>query len=69
MIRCGKYKHFKGNEYVVMDVGTHTETGEKLVIYYDCTDPSKIWVRPLDMFIERVDRDEYKGPRFIWIGD
>lgn len=69
MIRCGKYRHFKGNEYVVMDVGVHTETGEKMVIYYDCKDPSKIWVRPLDMFIERVDRYEYKGPRFIWIGD
>lgn len=69
MIRCGKYRHFKGDEYIVMDVGIHTETGEKMVIYYNCKDPSKIWIRPLEMFIEQIDRYEYKGPRFIWIGD
>ncbi len=67
MIRGGKYRHFKGNEYIVMDIGYHTETSEAMVIYYDCKDPSKIWVRPLAMFMEHVDRPEYKGPRFIRI--
>lgn len=68
MIRCGKYRHFKGNEYVVMDIGYHTETSEAMVIYYDCKDPAKIWVRPLSMWNEIVKRDGYEGPRFIWIG-
>lgn len=68
MIRCGKYRHFKGNEYVVMDVGYHTETSEAMVIYYDCKDPAKVWVRPLSMWNEIVKRDGYEGPRFIWIG-
>lgn len=69
MIRCGRYRHFKGNEYIVTDIGIHTETGEQMVIYYDCKDPSKIWVRPLHMFIERVKQNEYSVPRFIWIGE
>ena len=68
MIRCGKYRHFKGNEYVVMDIGYHTETSEAMVIYYDCKNPAKIWVRPLSMWNEIVKRDGYEGPRFIWIG-
>ena len=68
MIRCGKYRHFKGNEYVVMDIGYHTETSEAMVIYYNCKDPAKIWVRPLSMWNEIVKRDGYEGPRFIWIG-
>lgn len=68
MIRCGKYRHFKGNEYVVMDIGYHTETSEAMVIYYDCKDPAKIWARPLSMWNEIVKRDGYEGPRFIWIG-
>lgn len=69
MVTCGKYKHFKGNEYIVTNIASHTETGEQMVIYYDCNNPSKIWVRPLDMFVQEVDRPEYKGPRFIRIGD
>lgn len=68
MIRCGKYRHFKGNEYVVMDIGYHTETSEAMVIYYDCKNPAKVWVRPLSMWTEIVKRDGYEGPRFIWIG-
>lgn len=68
MIRGGKYRHFKGNEYVVMDVGYYTETGEAMVIYYDCKDPAKVWVRPLSMWNEIVKRDGYEGPRFIWVG-
>ena len=67
-LKPGKYRHFKGNEYVVMDVGYHTETSEAMVIYYDCKDPAKVWVRPLSMWNEIVKRDDYEGPRFIWIG-
>lgn len=67
MIRCGKYRHFKGNEYVVMEVGIHTETGEEMVVYYDCKEPHKVWVRPLSMWNEIVKRDGYEGPRFTWV--
>lgn len=67
-MRCGKYRHFKGNLYQVMEIATHTETGEEMVVYYDCNEPSKVWVRPLSMWNEIVKRDRYEGPRFIWIG-
>lgn len=52
------YKHFKGSYYRVIGVGTHTETGERLVIYHKEGD-SKLWVRPLDMFSSKVDHDKY----------
>lgn len=33
MIKPGKYRHFKGNEYEVLDVTTHSETLEPMVVY------------------------------------
>ena len=67
MIRCGRYRDLKGNEYVVMEVGIHTETGAAMVVYYDCKEPHKVWVRPLSMWNELVKPDGYEGPRFTWV--
>jgi len=61
----GKYRHFKGNEYKVLNVGKCSETLEKLVVYQDLNDEDNIWVRPYDMFIEKLDN----GYRFEYIGD
>lgn len=69
MVLCGRYRHFKGTEYLVTDIVTHTETGERMVVYHSIEDPSHRWVRPFDMFIQEVDRPDYKGPRFIKLGD
>ena len=68
-----KYRHFKGGIYVVTDIAVHTETGEIMVIYKDVNDSSKVWCRPLDMFISNVDTDKYPAvvhqeKRFIPIG-
>lgn len=52
------YKHFKGNFYRIIGVGIHTETKELLVIYKE-DGGSLIWVRPLDMFFDLVDREKY----------
>jgi hypothetical protein len=50
------YQHSKsGKQYKIIAVGKHSETLEDLVVYeaqYD-NPMSKIWVRPLNMFIER----------------
>lgn len=56
-------RHFKGNLYEVMDFAIHTETGEKMVVYkalYKDENGERLtFVRPYDMFIEKVDKDKY----------
>lgn len=54
-----KYRHFKGNDYKVLALAEHTETGEECVVYQALYGEGKIYVRPLDMFASEVDRDRY----------
>ena len=68
-IRCGKYRHFKGKEYRVVGVASHSETLEPMVVYQALYGEQGLWVRPAYMWNEQVDREDYKGPRFIYIGD
>ena len=57
------YRHFKGNYYKIIAVGHHSETGEKLVVYYDLSGENSTLVnpciRPLDMFMSEVDHEKY----------
>lgn len=56
MIKPGKkYRHFKGKEYLVLHLAKHSETLEDLVVYQPLYGERGIWVRPLDMFKEKVD--------------
>ena len=55
----GVYRHFKGRCYLVEDVAKHSETLEDYVIYRQLYGEGKLWVRPLDMFLEPVDRAKY----------
>ena len=70
-IKLGKYRHYKGKEYEVIDVATHSETLEKLVVYKALyqMEGENIWVRPLKMFLENVIVDEKKTPRFKYLGE
>ncbi len=68
MLKLGKYRHYKGNEYEVLHVAKHTETEEGLVVYKAISDPEKVWVRPLTMFIEDVEIDGKTMPRFTYLG-
>lgn len=55
----GIYKHFKGNFYIVEDIGYDSETEEKLVIYRALYGNHKLWCRPYDMFLSEVDHEKY----------
>lgn len=48
------YRHFKGNYYFVEDVATHSETGEKMVVYRALYGDRGLWVRPYAMFTEEL---------------
>lgn len=50
-----KYKHFKGNEYVVLHLAKHSETLEPLVVYQALYGEKGIWVRPLEMFLDQKE--------------
>jgi hypothetical protein len=60
----GTYRHYKGNLYEVVDVATHSETEERLVVYRALYGERGLWVRPLAMFTETVEVDGETAPRF-----
>lgn len=55
----GVYRHFKGNEYEVIGVARHSETEEQMVVYRALYGERGLWVRPYQMFCEKVDREKY----------
>ena len=60
----GKYRHFKGNEYEVIDFAKDSETTEKMVVYRALYGDHELWVRPYEMFREIIERDGKKIRRF-----
>ena len=61
-----KYRHFKGGEYIVVEIGYDTEIdGRKLVVYKSLYD-SKVWIRPYEMFISKVDKEKYPNVKQIY---
>lgn len=60
----GIYRHYKGNLYEVLDIATHSETEQKMVVYRALYGKFGLWVRPLAMFAENVATEEGSRPRF-----
>jgi hypothetical protein len=67
LIRAGIYRHFKGGLYKVISVAKHTETNEEMVVYKSVNDEHQLWVRPLEMFNEKVKVEGKLVPRFEFI--
>ena len=68
-IRPGRYRHFKGGEYEVIGMARHSETMEELVVYRALYGERGLWVRPVAMWLETVERDGKQFQRFTYIGD
>ncbi len=66
-IKLGKYRHFKGNEYEVIGIAKHSETLEEFVVYKALYNDS-IWVRPIGMWNETIERDGKTFKRFEFMG-
>lgn len=66
-IRLGRYRHFKGKDYEVLGVARHSETGEQLVVYRPLYGERGLWVRPLSMWNETVERDGKTFLRFTFV--
>ena len=55
----GIYKHFKGNYYLVEDIATHSEDNTQYVVYRALYGDNTLYIRPLDMFLSKVDKEKY----------
>ena len=53
------YRHFKGNLYRVEGKAKHSENCEEFVVYRQMYGDESLWIRPLSMFLEEVDREKY----------
>ena len=67
-VRIGKYRHFKGNEYIVLGIAKHSESLEEYVIYQALAEERELWVRPKSMFLEKVNHAGKEIARFEYIG-
>ena len=63
-IKPGQYRHFKGNEYEVLGTARHSETEEELVVYRALYGEGGLWVRPVSMWNETVERNGQRLHRF-----
>lgn len=68
-LRSGRYRHYKGKDYLVLGVARHSETEEELVVYRQDYGDQGLWVRPLAMFLETVEIDGKQVPRFEFLGE
>ena len=65
----GRYRHYKGNEYLVLGVARHSESEEEFVVYRQDYGDRGLWVRPKAMFLEQVVVNGESKPRFKFVGE
>ena len=57
------YRHFKGNIYQIITIARHSENGMKMVVYQQLYAPYEVYVRPLEMFMSRIDTRKYPNEK------
>jgi hypothetical protein len=67
MIKPGRYRHYKGQDYEVIGCARHSETEEELVVYRALYGDRGLWVRPIAMFAEQISIDGKSVPRFSFL--
>jgi hypothetical protein len=69
-VPTGRYRHYKGKEYLVIGIGRDSETEGEVVIYQPLyASDVAYWVRPLRMFTETVNVNGNEVKRFEKIGE
>ena len=63
----GRYRHFKGGEYIVTGTACDHETLEPVCIYLQIYDKPRAWVRPISEFLDDIDDNGNRKPRFEFI--
>lgn len=66
-LKLGIYYHYKGNKYEVIGIAKHSETLEELVVYRALYGNNDMYARPLKMFLETIEVNGEKIPRFRYI--
>ncbi|MCP4169208.1 MAG: DUF1653 domain-containing protein [Fuerstiella sp.] len=66
-MKPGRYRHYKGRDYVVIGVARHSETDEELVVYRPDYGDRRLWVRPLKMFMDTVESNGQQVSRFEFL--
>ena len=65
----GLYRHYKGNLYEVIDTVRHSETLEPMTLYRALYGERGLWVRPAAMFLEEIEFQGVRQPRFAKVAD
>ncbi len=59
IVKNAIYRHFKGDYYLVLDIAKSSETEEEYVVYRALYGNNELWIRPVDMFLSKVDHEKY----------
>lgn len=65
-IPMGRYRHYKGQHYELIAIARHSETEEDMAVYRTLYGNFDMWVRPLAMFLDNIERDGQTVPRFAF---
>jgi len=67
MLKLGRYRHYKGNDYQLLGIAKHSESLEELAVYKGLYGDCSLWVRPLAMFEEKVNHNGKIMTRFEFV--